>query len=117
MRACVSVLVLTALVAAGCGAGSRTAEPPPHVVRGDGLSYSVPPGWHLPRRSLTPHLVNPRQVLTVGTGPLPPGGRCAQFPSAALGAMRPTDVLVAVQERLGATRSFRPRPSRFGLPS
>src|SRR5439155_6674688 len=106
MRACVSVLVLTALVAAGCGTASPTSEPSPRVVHGDGLSYSVPPGWRVARRSLTPHLVNPRQVLTVSTGPLPAGGRCTQFPSAALGAMRNTDVLVAVQERLGATRTF-----------
>jgi hypothetical protein len=61
--------------------------------------------------------VNPRQVLTVGTGPLPAGGRCAHLPTAALAAMRESDVLVAVEERFGATGSFPLRPSRFTLPS
>jgi hypothetical protein len=117
MRARVSMLLLTVLAAAGCGSAHAPSEPPPRFVHGDGLSYSIPPGWHVAHGSLTPHLVNPRQVLTVGTGPLPSGGACAQFPSAALGAMRDTDVLLAVQERLGATRSFPLRPSRFGLPA
>jgi hypothetical protein len=85
-------------------------------MRGDGIRYTLPAGWHAAAHSLTPHLVNPRELLTVGTGALPAGGRCAQFPSAALGAMRPRDVLLTVQERYGSTGSFPRRPSPFVLP-
>jgi hypothetical protein len=84
---------------------------------GDGIRYTIPAGWHAAKRSLTPHLVNPHEVLTVGTGSLPRGGRCAQFPSAALAALRPTDALVTVQERLGSVTSFPARPPHFSLPA
>jgi hypothetical protein len=114
-------LGVLALCAAGCGAvaatgaaGGGTAGSP---ARGDGLRFTIPAGWHAARGSLTPHLTNPREVLTVGTGSLPAGGRCAQFPSAALTAIRPTDALVTVQERLGSPRSFPARPRRFALPA
>src|SRR5690348_10575372 len=116
MRPPASVLLLTALAIAGCASAGAPPAPRPRLVRGDGLTYSVPPGWHAARRSLTPHLLNPRQALTVATGPLPAGGRCAQFPTAALAAMSPSDVLLAVQERLGDPKSFPPRPARFRLP-
>jgi hypothetical protein len=101
MRARLSVLLLTGLAIAGCGSTSAPSGPPA--------------GWHVVGHSLTPHLLNPRQLLTVGTGRLPAGGRCAQFPSAALAAMRPADVLVAVQERFGESTAFPPRPARFAL--
>jgi hypothetical protein len=85
--------------------------------RGDGIRYTIPAGWHAAGTSLTPHLTNPREVLTVGTGALPVGGRCAHFPSAALAALGPTDALVTVQERLGSVASFPARPRRFSLPA
>jgi hypothetical protein len=88
---------------------------PASTAHGDGVTYTVPSGWHAAHGSLTPHLTNPREVLTVGTGPLPAGGRCAQFPSAALAAMRSTDGLVTVQERYGDVRSFPARPRHFAL--
>lgn len=109
MKRCLAVLV----VLAGCGGSSG---PPTTLHRGDGITYRVPPGWHVASRSLTPHLLNPREVLTVGTGRLATRPvHCAMVPSGALAAMRPADVLVTVQERFGSDRTFPPRPGHFTL--
>jgi hypothetical protein len=102
--------LIALLAAALSGAGGQGAS-------GDGVRYTLPAGWHAAKTSLTPHLVNPREVLTVGTGTLPVGGKCAQFPSAALAALGPTDALVTVQERLGSVVRFPTRPHRFALPA
>ena len=75
-----------------------------------------PSGWHRANTSLTPHLSDPHEILTVGTGRLPVGGpRCAQVPVNALEAVGATGALVSIQERAPAhgDTSFRPRPSRF----
>jgi hypothetical protein len=82
--------------------------------------YSVryPSNWHRASRSLTPHLSDPHEILTVGTGRLPVGGpRCAQVPVSALEAVGPTGALVSIQERAPATADggFPPRPARFGF--
>jgi hypothetical protein len=100
-------LLAAALTAGGSASGRHASS--------DGVRYAVPAAWHAATRSLTPHLTNPHEVLTVGTGPLPAGGSCAQFPSAALAAMGPSDALVTVQERLGTFRGFPARPKRFSL--
>src|SRR6478609_6724221 len=99
MRRSIALLAMVSGLG-GCG-GSGSAEPPA-VHHQDGVTYSLPAGWHVASRSLTPHLVNPREVFTAGTGRLvAQDGRCAQMPSAALAAMTPGDVLVTVQERFG----------------
>lgn len=101
-------------VLAGCGGGGSSGEERPgRELRGDGVRYLLPSGWHSPSRSLTPHLTNPRELLSAGTGRMTPGGECAHMPSAALRAMRSHDVLVTVQERLGSPRSFPARPAHF----
>jgi hypothetical protein len=105
-------LVLLALT--GCGAGAHAA--PSDVHRADGLTFRVPVGWHVAAHSLTPHLTNPRELFTAGTGRLVARpARCAHVPSAALAAMGGGDVLVSVQERFGSDSAFPPRPGRFGL--
>jgi hypothetical protein len=104
-----------ALAVAGCGTVSAASTGSGRAARGDGIRYTIPAGWHAAATSLTPNLTNPHEVLTVGTGPLPRGGECAQFPSAALAAMGPEDALVTVQERLGTSRGFPARPKRFSL--
>jgi hypothetical protein len=81
-------------------------------------SVSYPSNWHRASRSLTPHLSDPHEILTVGTGRLPVGGpRCAQVPVSALEAVGPTGALVSIQERAPATADggFPPRPARFGF--
>jgi hypothetical protein len=35
-----------------------------------GLTVKLPPGWQRPTASLTPHLEDPREVLSAGTFPL-----------------------------------------------
>jgi hypothetical protein len=79
---------------------------------------TYPSSWHRASRSLTPHLSDPHEILTVGTGRLPVGGpRCAQVPVSALEAVGRTGALVSIQERSPATadRGFPPRPARFGF--
>ena len=113
MRALTAAL-LVGLVFAGCGGSSPS--PPPTLRHVDGISYQLPAGWHVAGRSLTPHLVNPRELFVAGTGRLVAGrGTCAQVPSAALAAMSPHDVLVTVQERFGSVVEFGPRPRHFAL--
>ncbi len=80
--------------------------------RGDAFAIGYPAGWHRAPATLTPHLVNPREIVTIGTGPLPAGGRCAQFPTRALQALGPGDALVTVQERIGGPTGGA-KPSSF----
>jgi len=80
---------------------------------------SYPSGWHRASASLTPHLSDPHEILTVGTGRLPVGGpRCAQVPVSALEAVGATGALISVQERAAANadNSFPARPTRFPPP-
>ncbi len=77
---------------------------------------SYPSTWHRATSSLTPHLSDPHEILTVGTGPLPVGGpRCAQVPVNALEAVGPAGALVSIQERAHVDSGFAPRPNRFQL--
>jgi hypothetical protein len=81
-------------------------------------TVTYPSTWHRATTSLTPHLSDPHEILTVGTGRLPPGGpRCAQVPVAALEAVGATGALVTVQERArtDADGGFPPRPKQFQL--
>jgi hypothetical protein len=113
MRRIGPTLVL-ALAVAGCGASAHGDRRTTH--HGDGITFHVPAGWHVAPRSLTPHLTNPRELFTAGTGRLPAApARCAHMPSAALAAMSAGDVLVTVQERYGSDSSFNPRPRHFAL--
>jgi hypothetical protein len=127
--------VIAALALSGCGAtqhatlrhaisrvASPSRAPSEYVDRDYAYRVRVPAGWWRARQSLTPHLLDPREILTAATFPLRlHGGPCAQNPGA-LADMGPRDVLVTVQERAG-TRGpeFVARPRRFtagmGVPS
>ncbi len=75
-----------------------------------GVDVSVPAGWHIAPRSLTPHLTDPREIVTATTFPPVTSARaCTQWPDVRLG---PGDALVTVQERAGRI-AFAPRPRRF----
>lgn len=95
---------------------SEPSTPPVDV--GEGIVVEVPPGWMLAGEPLTPALVNPREILSLGTYPLRAGGnRCAQLPEQALEDLGPDDAFVSVQERSSSAPpgpEFRPRPERFG---
>jgi hypothetical protein len=111
-------ILLLALLVTGCGGHGRaaTAAAPATPRDGHGVRYLLPAGWKVAPKSLTPHLVDPRELFTAGTGRLAAGeGRCAHVPSAALVAMRASDVLVTVEERARGVGAFPARPSRFAL--
>jgi hypothetical protein len=75
-----------------------------------GVTVNLPKGWSLAKASLTPHLLDPHEILTATTFPVAPVERpCTQFPAVALA---PRGAIVTVQERAGAA-AFAPRPARF----
>lgn len=79
-----------------------------------GLSGFLPPGWSRSPRRLVP-LLMPREVLSVGTAPMPPGGggNCHREPVAAIARMRQGDALVSVQEYTVIPRMHRRLSSLF----
>ena len=81
------------------------------------FTATLPAGWMLASRSLTPQLANPIEILSAGTvRDAPPSeGSCGHVPVGALERMGPRDVFVTVQERYGEPR-FPARPDRFALP-
>lgn len=109
-------VVVGALLLAGCGGDGGRAHTRWLVYRDPARHFSVryPDTWHLAQRSLTPHLSEPRELLTVATGALPAGGRCAQFPAAAMRAMGNRGAIVTIQER-ARVHGEPPRPRRFHL--
>lgn len=86
-----------------------------------GFAVRFPSDWRRAPRSLTPYLADPREILSLGTGPLVARtsrshSQCAQKPVAALAALGPRDVLVSVQERRRPdSASYPPRRSSFRL--
>jgi hypothetical protein len=86
---------------------------------GHGLSVRLPEGWQAATVNLTPHLVDPREDMSVGTFALRyRPGLCSQFPSGTLEELGPGDAFVSLQERGLRAGSrwldFPPRPSHFG---
>lgn len=78
------------------------------------LSYIVPPGWLRATESLTPRLVDPVEVMAVGTSELEPGGNeCAHLPENAARDIGADSALVSLQE--AAPRHFGPRSRPFDL--
>lgn len=77
-----------------------------------GFGVHVPGGWQVARRSLTPNLDDPREILSLGTAPMPSGGSCAQQPVRALDALGPKDAFISIQERRGDA-GHPPRPRSF----
>jgi hypothetical protein len=121
-----ALALLLGLSTGGCGASDRLptastagAPTPGWTVvhdRARGVRVAFPSSWHRARRSLTPHLADPREVLSVGTAPLTvtPG---AHMPVGALSRLGPGDVLISVQEARHAGHGFPARPARFRLGS
>jgi len=89
------------------------------VARGRGLTVQLPGGWSRAHESLTPSLIDPREVLSVGTAPLRyRATECAHMPGAALEDLGPADAFVTLQERgldpSSTWPDFPPRPAHFG---
>src|SRR6187431_1662468 len=117
VAALLPAILATALVpgagaAAGDGPGLTTFRDAAH-----GFTVRFPESWHRATRPLTPHLNDPREILSVGTGRFTVDEeRCAQVPVGAIQALGPDDVLVTVFERHGRPRGFARRPRPFTLP-
>jgi len=116
----VFALMATASGCTGSEADVRTAAVQPHsVAHGRGLTAALPGGWSQAHESLTPSLVDPREVLSVATVPLRyRATECAHVAGAALEDLGPEDAFVTLQERglePGSTwPDFPPRPAHFG---
>jgi hypothetical protein len=114
------LIVLLAPLLAGCGARAESPAPAAgwttYRDAVEGYSVRYPAQWQRARTRLTPHLANPREILTLATFPLRPGGDgCAHMPTRALRDLGPRDVLVTVQERAGSSAGFPGRPAHFSL--
>lgn len=115
----IAAVLAAAVPLAGCGGADRAAPKParPAATRltAHGLTVALPAGWRAARTNLTPHLVDPREQLSVATFPLRyRDTQCAQFPGSALADLGPRDALVTVQE-VGEGRAvlFPARPARL----
>ncbi|HEY6566775.1 MAG TPA: hypothetical protein VI341_04570 [Actinomycetota bacterium] len=89
----------------------------PFENRALGFSVSYPRGWVVADESLTPGLAEPRELFSVGTFPLRPGGRAVTepyLPGNALDDLDPDDVFVTLQEVEDARwLNSEPRPATF----
>jgi hypothetical protein len=84
----------------------------------DGLTISFPSSWALAAGNLTPNLINPRELVALGTYSLNTNSSsnlCPQFPTAAMDAMGSGDAFISI---LGAgaspnsqTNPFSARPA------
>ncbi len=100
-----------------------TTEPDPSsqtnwtTYRNDNHGYTVsyPDEWKRADQTLTPHVDDPREILSVGSFPLEPGGpACANVPVNALQSLGPMDVFVSLYESSGENTTAA-RPEHFSI--
>ena len=111
-----SVVVLMILHGCTPDAGPMAGEVEVAEIPEANMVVTYPAGWYVAEENLTPNLGDPREVFSVGSFPLMPGGpNCAQIPTQALHDLSAADVFVTVQERSTNNPSgFDPRPDNFG---
>ena len=111
----VTFLAALALSGAARSAPDRQASREGFSSRRFAFSGSLPSGWSRSPKRLVP-LLMPREVLSVGTAPMPVGGggNCGREPVAAIARMRAGDALVSIQEYAVAPR-MRPLARTFPL--
>lgn len=119
VRRCLSLCFAAGIIGCGTTTAATSTDPVGRVIGSHEHSFTarLPAGWTLASESLTPHLVNPVEILSAGTfGDMRPReGTCAQMPVGALERIGPDDAFVTVQERFGEP-TFPDRPEHFGLP-
>ena len=115
-----ALALASTLAVTACGEEPASAPLPQLVTdRSHGLAVELPPGWRRASASLTPGLVDPREVLSVATFPLSyrPTG-CAHVAGSALEDLGPRDAFLTLQERgldpNSTWRDFPSRPAHFG---
>jgi hypothetical protein len=97
-----SLLVLGAMGVAGTafGLADGTSSARSYGSLRYGFQLELPGGWHPAQARLVPKLLDPLEILSVGTSVLPVGGGgdCDREPVAAIERMRLGDALLSVQE-------------------
>jgi hypothetical protein len=127
LRAALALALAAALAVAlaGCGAHAADRAAPPAApapltpFAEHGLTAELPAGWQGATVSLTPHLVDPREVLAVATFPLRyRRTSCVHVAGSALEDLGPRDAFVTLLERgldpASTWPDFPARPARFG---
>lgn len=81
------------------------------------FSIRYPTAWERSEQSLTPMLVDPREIVSVGTYHMRPGGElCEHLPANALEDLGPEDAFLSIQERTQLhLEVYSPRPAQFTL--
>ena len=74
------------------------------------LTVYYPEGWNRASESLVPNLGQPKELLSLGTYQLRPGG--GDCPERAIESLGPTDAFITLQESSAET-DFPPRPKTF----
>lgn len=120
MRGIPALPCLALILLVGCADAGVPASPaPPRTAAADGVQVELEAGWHAATESLTPKLLNPRELLSIGNFSMHPGGRCNHLPSRAYSEMGPRDGLITIMERRGnesgERNAYRQRPDRFDL--
>src|SRR5260221_9815346 len=99
LAAVIAALPVAIPVLAATGSASQ-AGPRTYTSERYGYSLALPDGWRRAPRRLVPRLLDPREILSVGTFAMPVGGggNCGVEPVAALQRMQPGDALITVHE-------------------
>ena len=127
-RLVVGLLAASVLVACGSGSATEqvlapaqtTTQPPAWTTYDDHegrFSIRYPAAWERSMQSLTPGLTDPREIVSVGSYHMRPGGElCAHLPVNELEDLGPEDAFLTVQERAQPHLAhYPPRPIHFDL--
>src|SRR3954467_15513451 len=120
LRALCALAAAGALAVSACGEDADAPAAPRSVTeQARGVTVELPPGWQPARISLTPELLDPREVVSVATFPLRyRPTRCGHIAGSALEDLGPRDAFVTIHERgvdpASSWPDFPPRPAHFG---
>jgi hypothetical protein len=112
------VALLVAIPALAGSGSSSESGPRTYTSERYGYSLALPAGWQRAPQRLVPRLLDPREILSIGTFfmPVGGGGNCGREPVAALERMEPGDALVTFQED-AENRAMKGRLKYEPLPS
>lgn len=111
------IVVVVAALFSPIRLGTRSAAAVPgwstYEDQADGLTMSFPSDWTMAAGNLTPNLINPKELVALGTYSLSTNASstlCPQFPAAALDAMGSSDAFISI---LGSEPSANSRTHPF----
>jgi hypothetical protein len=126
-RLVAGLLAASVLVACGSGSAEEMLAPAEMTIQAPALttyddqegrfSIRYPAAWERSMQSLTPGLTDPREIVSVGSYHMRPGGElCAHLPVNALEDLSPADAFLTIQERAQPhLADYPPRPTQFDL--